>query len=139
MTRTNLYVNPNCKNYEDTLRELKLGYLNIKDGMFDLAQTNFDMVIISDKTCADAFWGLMLCKLQVRDENVFITDAEKYTKIFHLKEYQNAIKYANKEQKATYVNFIKDIPGYEMADDYDDIKQPKEKNGFQFEDDDDIF
>ena len=142
MIRSNLYVNPNCKNYEDTFRELKLGYLNVKEEMYDLAQTNFDLVIIADKTCADAFWGLMLCKLQVNDENVFVAEPDKYTSVFRLKEYQNAMKYATKEQKATYTNFIKDIPGYEMTAGYDDEyaeDNKKQPNGFQFDDDDDIF
>lgn len=40
---------------ESALKELKLGYINLADGFFDLAQTNFDLVILSDPKCADAF------------------------------------------------------------------------------------
>ena len=47
MTRE-LKVSKICMNKESTLKELKLGYLNLADGLFDLAQTNFDMVILSD-------------------------------------------------------------------------------------------
>lgn len=53
---------------ESALKELKLGYINLADGFFDLAQTNFDLVILSDPKCADAFWGLMLCKCHIRNE-----------------------------------------------------------------------
>ena len=66
---------------ESALKELKLGYINLADGFFDLAQTNFDLVILSDPKCADAFWGLMLCKCHIRNEDVLLTNATLYKNI----------------------------------------------------------
>ena len=78
-------VSKDCHNPEGTLKELKLGYINLSDGLFDLAQMNFDMVIHSDPYCADAFWGLILCKYQIRNEDVLLTNATAYKDLVYLK------------------------------------------------------
>ena len=44
MTRE-LKVSKTCMDKESTLKELRLGYINLADGLFDLTQINFDMVI----------------------------------------------------------------------------------------------
>ena len=41
-------VSKDCRNPEGTLKELKLGYINLSDGLFDLAQMNFDMVYLAE-------------------------------------------------------------------------------------------
>ncbi len=94
---------------ESVLKELKLGYINLADGLFDLAQTNFDLVILSDPKCADAFWGLMLAKCHIRKEDVLLNNATLYKNIIFLKEYQNALMYADDEQKAIYQNLLSEI------------------------------
>ena len=94
---------------ESVLKELKLGYINLSDGFFDLAQTNFDLVIIADPTCADAFWGLMLAKCQIRNEDVLLTNATLYKNIIFLKEYQNALVYADEDQKNMYNYLLSEI------------------------------
>lgn len=94
---------------ENTLKELKLGYINLADGFFDLAQTNFDLVILSDPKCADAFWGLMLCKCHIRNEDVLLTNATLYKNVVFLKEYQNALVYADDDQKMIYNNLLSEI------------------------------
>lgn len=94
---------------ESVLKELKLGYINLADGFFDLAQTNFDLVILSDPKCADAFWGLMLSKCAIRNEDVLLTNATLYKNIVFLKEYQNALIYADEDQKLIYNNLLSEI------------------------------
>lgn len=103
---------------ESILKELKLGYINLADGFFDLAQTNFDLVILSDPKCADAFWGLMLCKCHIRNEDVLLTNATLYKNIVFLKEYQNALIYADDDQKAIYNTLLSEIMKINSGDEY---------------------
>ena len=113
-----LKVIKDCQNPEETLKELKLGYINLADGFFDLAQTNFDLVILADQYNADAFWGLMLCKCQIRDENVLSSNATLYKNIIFLKEYQNALLYADETQKAIFNNLLNEILKVNAGDNY---------------------
>ena len=117
MTRE-LKVSKICMDKESTLKELKLGYLNLADGLFDLAQTNFDMVILSDAENADAFWGLILCKCQIRNEQALKHNATLYKNIVYLKEYENALNYADETQKAIFENLTSEIKKINEGDNY---------------------
>ncbi len=103
---------------ENVLKELKLGYINLADGFFDLAQTNFDLVILADPKCADAFWGLMLGKCHIRNEDVLLTNATLYKNVVFLKEYQNALIYADDDQKAIYNNLLSEIIKINSGEEY---------------------
>lgn len=111
-------VSKDCHNPESTLKELKLGYINLSDGLFDLAQMNFDMVIHSDPYCADAFWGLILCKYQIRNEDVLLTNATAYKDLVYLKEYENAMLYADENQKANFESLLTEIKKINTGNDY---------------------
>ena len=39
------------------LKELRLGYLNLSEGMFEQARLNFLLALQYDSKCADAYWG----------------------------------------------------------------------------------
>ena len=117
MTRE-LKVSKICMDKESTLKELKLGYLNLAGGLFGLAQTNFDMVILSDPENADAFWGLILCKCQIRNEQALKHNATLYKNIVYLKEYENALNYADETQKAIFENLTSEIKKINEGDNY---------------------
>lgn len=91
------------------LKELTLGYLNLEDGMFGQAMLNFKLALQYDKTCADAFWGIVLAKCQIKSEDTLFTEAEKFTHIVQLPEFENAIKFAQETQKKQYENLVEPI------------------------------
>ncbi len=113
-----LSVDKNCKNSESVLNELKLGYINLEDGLFKLAETNFDMVILADPTCADAYFGLMLCKYKIRREEALKSNATLYKDIVKLKEYEKALEYADETKKAIYKNLLSEVLKLHEGDNY---------------------
>ena len=113
-----LSVDKNCENSESVLNELKLGYINLEDGLFGLAQTNFDMVILADPTCADAFWGLMLCKYKIRREEALKSNATLYKDIVKLKEYDKAMENADETKKGIFKNLLSEILKLQQGDNY---------------------
>lgn len=113
-----LSVDKNCENSESVLNELKLGYINLEDGLFGLAQTNFDMVILADPTCADAYWGLMLCKYKIRREEVLKSNATLYKDIVKLKEYDKAMENADETKKGIFKNLLSEILKLQQGDNY---------------------
>ncbi len=113
-----LQVSENCQNRESILNELKLGYINLEDGLFKLAETNFDMVILADSTCADAYFGLMLCKYKIRREEALKSNATLYKDIVKLKEYEKALEYADETKKAIYKNLLSEVLKLHEGDNY---------------------
>ena len=113
-----LQVSENCQNRESILNELKLGYINLEDGLFKLAETNFDMVILADSTCADAYFGLMLCKYKIRREEALKSNATLYKDIVKLKEYEKALEYADETKKAIYKNLLSEVLKLHEGDSY---------------------
>ncbi len=113
-----LSVDKNCENSESVLNELKLGYINLEDGLFGLAQTNFDMVILADPTCADAYWGLMLCKYKIRREEALKSNATLYKDIVKLKEYDKAMENADETKKGIFKNLLSEILKLQQGDNY---------------------
>ncbi len=113
-----LSVDKNCENSESVLNELRLGYINLEDGLFNLAQTNFDMVILADPTCADAYWGLMLCKYKIRREEALKSNATLYKDIVKLKEYDKAMENADETKKGIFKNLLSEILKLQQGDNY---------------------
>ena len=113
-----LSVDKNCENSESVLNELKLGYINLEDGLFGLAQTNFDMVILADPTCADAYWGLMLCKYKIRREEALKSNATLYKDIVKLKEYDKAMENADETKKGIFKNLLSEILKLQQGENY---------------------
>ena len=117
MTRT-LSVSVSAKDPENALRELKLGYINLEDGLFKNAEVDFDMVLLLDPECADAFWGLMLAKKKIRREEALKTNAVLYKDIVKLKEYDKEMGFAEDTKKEHYKNLLGEIQKLNEDDKY---------------------
>ncbi len=98
--------------------ELVLGYLNLEDEMFDLAKLNFDLVLQIDEQNADAYWGLMLAKFQLKSEELLFTEAATYKSLVYLPEYIKAMEYAQDTQKKIYEGLLKRIYEINEGDNY---------------------
>ncbi|MBP3619656.1 MAG: hypothetical protein J6J24_03245 [Clostridia bacterium] len=110
MKRT-LRLSPSCSEEIESslLKELMLGYYNLEDQMFDQAMMNFKVVIKFDSQCADAYWGLMLAKCQIASEESLFTQAQSYKHIVQLPEFENALKFAQGNQRKQYEGLIAPI------------------------------
>ena len=89
--------------------ELKLGYINLEEGMFAQAKENFELVLSLDPVCAEGFWGKMLEKCQIQNENELLDKPTKYKNVIFLPECENALKYATNEQKKIYENLLENV------------------------------
>lgn len=94
--------------------ELLLGFLNLEDEMFELANLNFELVLQIDPQNADAYWGLMLAKFQIRSEELLFTNAVTYKSVVYLPEFDKAMQFALPTQKKIYEGLLKRI--YEIND-----------------------
>lgn len=103
---------------EKTLKELTLGYLNLKDECFDEAKLNFDLALAYDPKCADAFWGQMLVKFQLDDEDKLYQEPVLYKSAIFLPECENALKFAETNQKKTFENILERIHKINEGDNY---------------------
>lgn len=101
-----------------TLNELKLGYLNLKDEMFDQAKINFLLSLQYDSRCADAYWGLMLVKFQIKDEDELASNPILYKSAIYLPECQKALDFANDDQKKIYESLLEHIYKVNEGDNY---------------------
>ena len=90
-------------------KQLQLGFLNLSEGLFDLAKTNFQLAIEYDKKCADGFWGIMLAKLKVKNEDELYDDAAKFASAQLPEESEKALEYANEAQKNIYQKLLENI------------------------------
>ena len=99
-------------------KELTLGYLNLEDGMFEQAKLNFELALEFDKTCADAFWGLMLVKFQLKDEDELYANPIKYKSAIYLPECQKALDYAQENQRKVFTNILDRIFKINEGDNY---------------------
>lgn len=118
--KRSLFINENLSD-EDKVRvskELKLGYLNLEDEMFEQAKLNFDIVLQIDSACADAYWGLMLCKYQLKSEDLLFTEAKTYESAIYLPEYENAMKFAQENQKKIFERVMQRINEIHAGDNY---------------------
>ncbi len=99
---------PNDK-VEQTLKELTLGYLNLSDGFFTQAEMNFQLALQFDKKCPDAYWGLMLVKLQLQNEDELFSNPVKNKTATELAECQKALECASEELKKVYDSLLERI------------------------------
>lgn len=100
------------------LNELKLGYLNLEDEMFEQAKLNFQLVLQIDKKNADAYWGLMLVKFQLKSEELLFTDAVTYKSAIYLPEYEKAMQLAQEKQVKIYEGLMQRIYEINQGDNY---------------------
>ena len=107
-----------CKDRESVLNELKLGYINLADGLFSLARVNFNMVIHADPTSADAYWGVMLAENEIPREEMLKTSPMQYKDVIKSNEYENAMEYADVEQKKIYLELASEVIKLNEAENY---------------------
>ncbi len=91
------------------LKELRLGYLNLSEGMFEQARLNFLLALQYDSKCADAYWGLMLYKLNIKKESELLQDPMKYKDVMKMQECQNAFTFGDDNQKKIYEGLLEEI------------------------------
>ncbi len=103
---------------EKVLRELKLGYLNLEDGFFDEAETNFRLSLEFDPNCADAWWGLSLSKFQISNEDQLFSNPMQYKNITMLDECKNALEFADNSQKNIFKSLLESIDKINEGDNY---------------------
>lgn len=101
-----------------TIKELKLGYLNLSDGMFEQAKMNFLLALQYDSKCADAYWGLMLVKFQLRNEDELYSNPVVYKSAVYLPECEKALQFASETQKKQYGDLLERIVKINEGDNY---------------------
>ncbi len=101
-----------------TIRELKLGYLNLSDGMFEQAETNFLLVLQYDSKCADAYWGLMLVKFQLTNEDELYSNPVMYKSAIYLPECDKALTFAEDNQRKQFESILERIYKINEGDNY---------------------
>lgn len=101
-----------------TLKELKLGYLNLSDGMFEQAKMNFLLAIQFDSKCADAYWGLMLVKFQLKNEDELYSNPVVFKSAIYLPECEKALQFAEENQKKKFEDLLERIYKINEGDNY---------------------
>ncbi len=91
------------------IKELKLGYINLSEELFEQAKLNFMLALQYDSKCADAYWGLMLEKCQIRSESELYSNPIRYKEVVFLNEYQHAMEFAGETQKKYYDELLERI------------------------------
>lgn len=103
---------------EKTQKELKLGYLNLTEGMFEQAKINFMLALQFDSRCADAYWGLMLVKFQIKNEDELKVNPLTYKSAIFLPECEKALEFAEENQKKVFDNLLESVYKVNEGDNY---------------------
>lgn len=103
---------------EKVVKELRLGYMNLEEGMFQQAKINFQLAISYDPKCADAYWGLMLHNLQIKDEDDLMDEPIKFKDSINLPEYQKAMEFADESKKKVYDTLMEGVRAVNAGDEY---------------------
>jgi hypothetical protein len=100
------------------VKELRLGYMNLSEGMFEQAKINFSLALQFDSRCADAFWGQMLTKLSLKSEDALLDDPLGHKSALYLPECRSALEFASDEQRAIYEKLLEGIVAINSGDNY---------------------
>lgn len=100
------------------VKELRLGYLNLSEGLFEQARVNFSLALQYDSKCADAYWGLMLCKLKIKDEGELLKDPLSYKDVLKMPECQNAFMFGDDTQKKIYEDLLEGVNAIVTGENY---------------------
>lgn len=103
---------------EEIEKELQLGYINLSDEFFEQAKANFTVALELDPDCADAFWGLMLAKCQIKNENLLLEKPVLYKNICFLPECENALAKADENLKKIYMELLEKINKINEGENY---------------------
>lgn len=100
------------------LKELNLGYLNLSEKMFEQAELNFLLTLQFDSKCADAYWGLMLVKFQLSNEDELYSNPVKYKSAIFLPECEKALSFADATLKQKYKDLLERVYKINEGDKY---------------------
>ncbi len=103
---------------ERVQKELTLGFLNLSEGFFSQAQMNFEIVLQIDKACADAHWGLMLAKFQIKNEDELSTNPVQFKEVTDSLECKNALELADENLKNIYFSLLENINKINEGENY---------------------
>lgn len=103
---------------ERVVKELRLGYLNLSEHLFEQAKINFLLALQFDSACADAYWGLMLEKCNISSEEELYQNPVKYKEVVYLNEYESAMQFADENQKNTYNQLLERIYAIKEGENY---------------------
>ena len=80
-----------------------------RNNEFDKAMAIYESILNEDKTDAESYWSLVLCRYGIEyvedpatKKRVPTVNRAQYTSVFMDEDYKSAIKYADAEQKAVY-------------------------------------
>lgn len=93
----------------NVVKELRLGYLNLSEGMFEQARINFLLALQYDSKCADAYWGLMLYKLKIKEEGELLKNPKAFKEVLKMSECQNAFTFGDDGQKKVYEDLLEGV------------------------------
>ena len=89
---------------------------------YDKAMGLYEQILNEDKTDAEAYWSLVLCRYgieyvedPVSHKRVPTVNRAQYTSIFMDEDYKSAIQYADATQKAIYEEEAKYIDGIQKG------------------------
>lgn len=103
---------------EKARKELELGYLNLSDEFFEQAKTNFLLTLQYDEKCADAYWGLMLVKFSLSNEDELYQNPVKFKSALYLPECEKALELADEDLKNKYLSLLERIQKINEGDNY---------------------
>lgn len=106
------------ENKDRALKELTLGYLNLKEGFFQQANLSFQMALEIDPDCADAWWGLMLAKFELSNEDELYSEPMKYKSAIYLPECEKALALAEEDQKKRFQDLLERIYKIQEGEQY---------------------
>ena len=98
--------------------ELKLGFLNLNEKYFDQAKLCFDIALQYDAQCPDAFWGEMLCKMKLDNEDLLYCNPMGNKTATSLLEWQNPLEYANENLRKKYDDLLERINKINEGDNF---------------------
>ncbi len=99
-------------------KELKLGYINLQDQMWEQAKLCFNLILQADEKCADAYWGIMLANLELSNENDLSSDPLKFKDVLQMPELRKALQNANQSQTKIYTDILENIIKINVGDNY---------------------
>ena len=103
---------------KSVVKELRLGYMNLDEGMFEQARINFQLAISLDPKCADAYWGLMLFKLNIKNEDDLTENPLDYKNAINLAEYKKAMECAGDDKKKIFDTLMEGVRAVNAGDNY---------------------
>ena len=95
---------------------LERAEISLRDGYFEKAKGYFNKALDINPRCAQAYWGLLLCKYQAKnDADLVDKTSGRISNIENIPEYKNSLKYADKTQLNRFLSTRNSIKRNEDA------------------------